>query len=266
MARTGRRPLSPTTIELYARMLVRAFGRAGAPGAWADRVDLWPEGCKSILRAAIRWRCAQNGQDPAFWLEQLPRAYAVRREVVIPSETEAQAYEAAALELHPERRALALLALKLGFRAAELCALTRAAVQRAVDTGDLLFVRKGGREQTVRVQKVAPLLRALLDAPAKYPRRVATSRPRAWRVAGEVLSAGGPAAQYNALRLLVVETGRRAGLKLRPHLLRHAFATRLARDGASVFVVQRALNHASVTTTQRYVHPDADDVARFTRA
>lgn len=46
-----------------------------------------------------------------------------------------------------------------------------------------------------------------------------------------------------------------AGLgKLRPHDLRHTAATWLAMAGANAFVIQEALQHASVTTSQRYVH------------
>jgi integrase/recombinase XerD len=190
----------------------------------------------------------------------------VRRQVVIPDEDEAQGYERAAGELPRGKRAMALLALKMGFRAEELCSLDRLAVQRAVKTGELIFMRKGGKEQLFQAEVLKPLFEELLAVHAKTPRRVAAGRPRAWQRAGEILSTGGPAAQYNALHALVRDTGRAAGLTLRPHLLRHAFATRMERDGASLFTIQAALNHANIQTTQRYVHPSAKDIARFIRA
>ena len=52
---------------------------------------------------------------------------------------------------------------------------------------------------------------------------------------------------------------RRAGLKdVRIHDLRHTFASNLVNAGHSLFVVSRALGHASVVQTARYSHL-ADD-------
>ena len=45
-----------------------------------------------------------------------------------------------------------------------------------------------------------------------------------------------------------------AGFKLSPHTLRHQYATTLLENGMSVAVVQKLLGHASLTTTQKYLH------------
>lgn len=51
------------------------------------------------------------------------------------------------------------------------------------------------------------------------------------------------------------------GHTLTPHMLRHTFATRLlAVSNASV--VQNALGHSKLSTTQIYLHPTADDLQR----
>lgn len=52
-----------------------------------------------------------------------------------------------------------------------------------------------------------------------------------------------------------------AGISITPHSLRHTFATRLGRV-CSIHVVQAALGHSRVTTTERYTHVNNDDVCQ----
>ena len=42
--------------------------------------------------------------------------------------------------------------------------------------------------------------------------------------------------------------------KVSPHTLRHTFATQKAEKGVSTYQLQRWLGHASLQTTQIYVH------------
>jgi site-specific recombinase XerD len=46
--------------------------------------------------------------------------------------------------------------------------------------------------------------------------------------------------------------------KVTPHMIRHTVATLLLRYGADLRIVQEVLGHASITTTQRYVHVAKD--------
>ncbi len=47
-----------------------------------------------------------------------------------------------------------------------------------------------------------------------------------------------------------------------PYVLRHTVLTRLADAGCDVFALARIAGHSSITTTQRYVHPQADAIER----
>lgn len=61
---------------------------------------------------------------------------------------------------------------------------------------------------------------------------------------------------------VVLSTGRSAGIDgLRPHRLRHTFATRLRREGVDIAVIQRLMGHASIETTQRYFRASDEEIA-----
>jgi len=54
---------------------------------------------------------------------------------------------------------------------------------------------------------------------------------------------------------------KKAGLDdLHPHDLRHTFATRLIKNGVSIYNVSKLLGHASVTTSERYAHLETGDL------
>lgn len=62
----------------------------------------------------------------------------------------------------------------------------------------------------------------------------------------------------DAVNALVAAAGRRAGLDrlVRPHQLRHAFGSNLADAGAGLDEVAELMGHASIASSQVYVHPD----------
>ena len=62
---------------------------------------------------------------------------------------------------------------------------------------------------------------------------------------------GRPLNTRQAFRI-VRDIGRRVGVEIHPHLLRHSFAVNLRRKGADSFLLREALGHASVLTTQIY--------------
>ena len=146
-------------------------------------------------------------------------------------------------------RAIAEVLYSTGIRSQELCNLD---LQDADLAGGVVAVRKGkgGKDRLVPIGKTA--LRAL----------------------GEYLRCGRPGLRPSTPALFVNRSGRRlntfdvrnlvksrslqAGLEnpMSPHLLRHAFATHLLENGASIRHVQAMLGHASIDSTQIYTHVD----------
>ena len=62
----------------------------------------------------------------------------------------------------------------------------------------------------------------------------------------------------DAVGELLAAASRRAGLDpaIRPHQLRHAFASNVADSGGGIDVVADLLGHASVSSSRVYSHPD----------
>jgi integrase len=261
--------IGPSTERLYAAHLYRAGIDPADRDAQIPDLGDWAVGPRRILRAALR----RAGRSDLADRVSVP--FAIRRAQEHPDERQATEYERAATLLPRGPRAVALLPLRLGLRAAEVLAIPRSAVQAAVSArgnGRLTVLTKGGKERIVDASKVRGLLEDLLATKPRRQKADLRSNPRpearekSWTVIGEIVSGSArPEAQYQALYRLVQRTGRAAGIEVHPHSLRHAYATRLVRDGAPGPVVQAALGHASFQTTQRYIHPTPEDVGRYQR-
>ncbi len=66
---------------------------------------------------------------------------------------------------------------------------------------------------------------------------------------------------YQALYKTIRRLGERVGIRgLRPHVLRHTFATNAIRKGMPLPAVQRILGHRDIKTTQIYTHLVLEDL------
>lgn len=75
-------------------------------------------------------------------------------------------------------------------------------------------------------------------------------------------SGGRISTQY--LRALVAHLAKRAGIgkRVHPHMLRHTFATELYTRTRDILLVQRALGHANINTTEIYTHVADSDLKK----
>jgi len=138
-----------------------------------------------------------------------------------------------------------------GLRRAEAISLPLNAVNLA--TGEVLIEKgKGNKGRTVFLPKEA------LDALKAYLKvRSADCRHNYLFTHSECIRVG-----YNYLQSLMEDLHTIAGIQghYTPHHLRHAYASRLARNGVSLPVIQALLGHSDLTTTSRYLHTNQDDL------
>lgn len=257
------RPISPNTQAQYEKAIARGLSDS--------------EASRRLLRAALRRQALEQGADPEIATGSVPPPrYQIKRLPEFMSEAEALAYEDAARQLPLGAQEMALLPLALGLRAASALGLERKAVEQALDpaharAGLLLVLLKRGKESLINVRKAQGLLERLLLAPrAKGRPRLnggAKTGSARWTRAGEILSPAQPITQYHLLHDLVRDTGRAAGIErpISPHDLRHAFASRLLRDGATIADIQHALGHENPQTTLIYLHADPGRAGEFMR-
>ena len=148
-------------------------------------------------------------------------------------------------------RAILELFYSSGLRVSELCGILLQSIN--LDEGYVRVYGKGSKE------RIAPIGSAAVEAVQNY---LSGGRPHLIkpRTGSELfLSQQGRAISRKMIWVLVKEHARRAGIKkpIKPHLLRHSFATHLLEGGADLRVIQEMLGHADISTTQIYTSVQA---------
>ena len=143
-------------------------------------------------------------------------------------------------------RALLELLYSSGLRVTELGNLLLQQID--LEQGFLRVFGKGSKE------RVVPIGRRACAALATY---LSAGRPhfvKARTGSQLFLSNRGGALSRITLWYIVKKHARRAGIthNVKPHLLRHSFATHLLSGGADLRAIQEMLGHASIATTQIY--------------
>ena len=141
-----------------------------------------------------------------------------------------------------------------GLRLAELAGLNLADLD--VKEGVVRVFGKGAKERLAFLGEPArQALAAYLAARGQYLHQ--KKRPPE---AALFLNKGGSRLSTRGVARIVDKWTRQAGLSgaLTPHGLRHSFATHLLEGKADLRTVQELLGHASISSTQRYLHLNLD--------
>jgi integrase/recombinase XerD len=181
----------------------------------------------------------------AYPLEEVPYPKAPRRLPTILTQDEViRLIDSASNLFH---RAMLMTVYSTGMRRIEMC---RLKVEDVDSERMVIHIRegKGGRDRDV------PLSPKLLETLREYWRWM---KPKTYLFPGTVNGSRAdkpitPKMLWEACR----EAAQRAGITkaVRPHLLRHSFATHLLEGGADLPTVQALLGHADLKPTSIYLH------------
>ncbi len=144
-------------------------------------------------------------------------------------------------------RALLELFYSSGLRVSELSGLMLQQVD--LEHGFIRVFGKGSKE------RVVPLGRKARDALATYLEAGRPAFVKTQKTGSQFfLNKHGTALSRVALWMIVKQHAQRAGIakNVKPHALRHSFATHLLSGGADLRAIQEMLGHASISTTQIY--------------
>jgi integrase/recombinase XerD len=148
-------------------------------------------------------------------------------------------------------RAMLEVLYSTGLRVSELIGLRVSDLDAKV--GCVRCTGKGEKE------RIVPVGRKALSIVEKYLRDARSQLCSEGKTSGNpalfVNRRGGPLSRVGVWKIMSAY-GRRAGLRvaIKPHMLRHSFATHLLERGADLRSVQLMLGHADISTTQIYTH------------
>lgn len=141
-----------------------------------------------------------------------------------------------------------------GLRVSELVGLPLSAIGE--NEQFLMVEGKGGHERMVPLSNSAQkAIQSYLNVRTKFIGEEDKGAQAKWLFPSKTSNSGHLTRQRFAqlLKDLSAAAGMEDG-KVSPHVLRHAFATHLLKNGADLRSVQKMLGHADIATTQVYTH------------
>lgn len=189
---------------------------------------------------------SENLESPRRW-ERLPKAISIEdvKTFLESGETKALSDPIAGRD-----SVMFELLYSSGLRVSELISLRLEDI--SFDAGFLRVTGKGSKE------RIVPLHMRALERLRKY---VITERPQILRKKNSpylfITRRGGYMTRQRFWQTMK-KLGRRTGLDISPHTIRHSFATHLLEGGADLRSLQKLLGHADISTTQIYTKVTAD--------
>lgn len=205
---------------------------------------------KTFHRYLLRERLAQD--DPTT-LVDTPKLWKKMPDVLTTAEVEAIINASGGRNWQSIRdNAILELFYASGMRVSELINLRIDSVN--LELGYVRCIGKGRKERLI------PIGRRAKDAVAKY---LETTRKKLNKDKVSLvlfLSRLGKKISRQSIWKLIKQYAKKANIKkeIKPHTLRHSFATHLLEHGADLRSVQEMLGHSDISTTQIYTHVDRE--------
>lgn len=211
---------------------------------------------RSIARALVALRCFFQflvfdgglGENPCLNVEG-PKAAKTLPKVLSISQVDVLLEQPNLSSVYGLRdKAMLEVLYATGLRVSELISLEVQAVNSGL--GYVTCVGKGAKA------RVVPLGRSALAAVEVYLRQSRLTILRGKSSNWLFLNRNGGKMTRQGFWRIIARYGRKAQIEipLKPHLLRHSFATHLLQRGADLRSVQVMLGHANISTTQIYTH------------
>lgn len=203
-------------------------------------------GClSSMLSAAVRWKYLRA--NPCEGVERLALPPEARRFAFYTAE-QSEAFLARAAELVPEWYPLFLVGFRTGLRLGELFALEWGDVD--VVSGVLHIRRSHHRGETTTPKSGKERTVDLAPSAAAMLRQIRHLRGPLVFCAHDGSHLNRDMLKHPWERVIAA-----AGLpRIRPHDMRHSFASQLVIRGVPLRAVQELLGHATIQMTERYAH------------
>lgn len=205
---------------------------------------------KTFHRFLVRERMAD--EDPTNLVET-PKLWKRVPEVLSAKEIEAIIEAAQGRHWQAVRdNAILELFYASGMRVSELSDLRMENID--LEVGYVRCLGKGNKE------RIIPIGRRAKQAVTRYCGKVRNKLAKGQEPTHLFLSRLGRRISRQSIWKIIKLYARKANVKkeIKPHTLRHTFATHLLENGADLRSVQEMLGHADISTTQIYTHVDRE--------